>query len=100
MKKCEAATALKEWQMVVERETGHKIGILNTDNGGKYTSKDYETYLCHEGISHHVTAPHTSAEMASLSAVTVPPCLVPGQFDLVPSYLQCSGLSVPKWPAI
>jgi len=61
-KKCEATTVVQQWQKLVERESGQKIGILNIDNGGKYTSKEYETYLHCEGISRHVTAPHTSAE--------------------------------------
>src|SRR6266481_1645686 len=61
-KKSDAITVFQEWQALVERESGRKVGILNTDNGSEYTSKEYESYLCREGITHHTTAPNTSVE--------------------------------------
>jgi len=32
------------------------------DSGREYTSIEFETYLCREGIHHQLTAPHTSAQ--------------------------------------
>src|SRR6266481_1074251 len=61
-KKSDAITVFREWQALVERESGWKVGILNTNNGGEYTSKEYESYLRREGITHHMTAPNTSVE--------------------------------------
>ena len=33
--------------------------MLRTDNGGKYTSKNFEEYLKKEGIRHECTIPKT-----------------------------------------
>jgi transposase InsO family protein len=61
-KKSDAVAAFKEWIALVERESNEKVRIFRTDNGGEYTSDDFETYLKHEGIRHETTAPYTSAE--------------------------------------
>ena len=42
---------------MVERSTGRKLKALRTDNGGEYTSRDFETYLKKEGIRHELTNP-------------------------------------------
>ena len=33
--------------------------ILRTDNGGEYTSTDFELYLTENGIAYEVSPPHT-----------------------------------------
>ena len=37
---------------MVERSTELNLKTLRTDNGGEYTSKDFETYLKMEGTHH------------------------------------------------
>ena len=34
-----------EWKALVEKSTGRKLKALRTDNGGEYTSTEFETYL-------------------------------------------------------
>ena len=61
-RKSEACEYFKEWKAQVEQETNQKVHILRTDNGGEYSSKDFESYLRKQGISHQVTAPYSSAQ--------------------------------------
>ena len=42
---------------MVERSTGRKLKTLCTDNGGEYTSRDFQSYLKTEGIRHELTVP-------------------------------------------
>ena len=44
-RKSEAPNCFKEWRALVEAETNEKVRILQTDNGGEYSSKDFETHL-------------------------------------------------------
>ena len=39
------------------RETGRKLKTLRSDNGGEYTSRDFESCLKMEGIRHELTVP-------------------------------------------
>ena len=48
-----------EWKAPVENSTGRKLKALRTDNGGEYTSKEFETYLKQNGIRHEWTVPKT-----------------------------------------
>jgi len=34
-----------EWKALVEKSTGRKLKALRTDNGGEYTSAEFEAYL-------------------------------------------------------
>lgn len=43
----------------IEKQTGEKIKILRSDNGGEYVSKEFEGYLNKHGIKHEMTIPHT-----------------------------------------
>jgi hypothetical protein len=36
---------LKDWIARVERFTEHKAKVVGSDNGGEYTSKEFEDYL-------------------------------------------------------
>lgn len=44
---------------MVERQSGRKVKVLRTDNGGEYTSQEFEGYLKMEGIIHQTTIPGT-----------------------------------------
>ena len=44
---------------MVTNATGLKIHILQTDNGGEYTSKEFAKYCTSKGIMHQFTNPYT-----------------------------------------
>ena len=48
-----------EWKSLVEKSSGYKVKTLRTDNGGEYTSTEFEGYLKKEGILHQYTIPKT-----------------------------------------
>ena len=49
----------QEWKAMVERSTGRRIISLCTDNGGEYTSLEFQFYLKREGIKHELTVPRS-----------------------------------------
>ena len=46
-----------DWKAMVEKSTGKKLKTLRTDNGGEYTSNQFEDYMRSEGIRHECTIP-------------------------------------------
>ena len=44
---------------MVERESGRKLKCLWSDNGGEYTSREFETYCTKNGRRHKKTVPGT-----------------------------------------
>ena len=42
--------------------SGKKVNILRTDNGGEYCSKEFNSYLKEKGITHQTTVPHNPAQ--------------------------------------
>ena len=44
-----------EWKTMVEKSTGRKLKAIRTDNGGEFTSKEFEAHLTTEGVRHEVT---------------------------------------------
>ena len=46
-----------EWKALVEKSIGRKLKALRTDNGGEYTSAEFEAYLRKEGVRHELTVP-------------------------------------------
>ena len=53
--KSEAFEKFKEFQNLVERETKEKIGTVRTDNGGEFTSNEFQNYCKDKGIKRHFT---------------------------------------------
>ncbi|XP_048323873.2 retrovirus-related Pol polyprotein from transposon TNT 1-94 [Ziziphus jujuba] len=49
----------KLFHTMVERETGKKLKCLRSDNGGEYTSKEFDAYCRRHGIRHEKTVPRT-----------------------------------------
>jgi len=39
----------------VENQTGRKVKVLRSDNGGEYTSKEFKDYLASMGIKHQLS---------------------------------------------
>ena len=58
-KKDEVFQKFREWKAMVERESGHRLKTLRTDNGGEYTSTEFKEYLETEGVRHELTIPKT-----------------------------------------
>ena len=48
-----------EWKAAAEKSSGHKLKTLRTDNGGEFTSTEFENYLKTEGVKHELTVPKT-----------------------------------------
>jgi len=40
---------------LVENQTGRKVKVLKSDNGGEYTSKEFKDYLVRKGIKHQLS---------------------------------------------
>ena len=57
--KSEAFEKFKDFQHETERQTGLKVKILRSDNGGEYVSKENDRYLRDMGIVHQRTVPET-----------------------------------------
>ena len=53
--KSEVFERFKEFEAIVVNQSGQKIGTLRSDNGGEYLSKEFETYLKSNGITHQLT---------------------------------------------
>ena len=47
----------KEFVNLTTNETGNKVKILHTDNGGEYCSKEFKEYMREKGILHQTTTP-------------------------------------------
>lgn len=58
-KKSEVFSVFRKWKALVENETGRSVKTLRTDNGGEYTSKEFQGYLQTHGIRHERTIPKT-----------------------------------------
>ena len=57
--KHEVFRRFQEWKALVEKSSSRQIKALRSDNVGKYTSHEIESYLTKEGIKHELTTPHT-----------------------------------------
>ena len=58
-RKSEVFEKFKQYEAKVTTCTGQRIQTLRTDNGGKYTSAEFEAYLRSRGIRHDLTTPYT-----------------------------------------
>jgi transposase InsO family protein len=57
--KSEVLERFKEWKALVENQSGHKVKVLRSDNGGEYTSKAFDEFLRTHGIARNTSAPYT-----------------------------------------
>ena len=57
--KSEVFSRFLEWKAVAEKSSGHKLKTLRTDNGGEFTSNEFENYLKSEGVKHELSVPKT-----------------------------------------
>ena len=49
----------KRFLTEAERQTGRKLKVLRSDNGGEYTSKTFEDYCSSKGVRHETSVPYT-----------------------------------------
>ena len=57
--KSDTFTKFKEWLIMVENESGQKLKVFRTDNGGEYTSNEFEAFLKSKGIRHETSVPYS-----------------------------------------
>ena len=55
----EVLLRFQEFKALVENQTGKKIKVLRSDNGGEYTSRAFDEYCRQEGIKRQLTVPYT-----------------------------------------
>jgi myosin-crossreactive antigen len=48
----------REFKDLVENQTGNKIIVLRSDNGGEYTSKEFMEFCVGEGIGRELIVPY------------------------------------------
>ena len=58
-KKSHVFTVFKHFRALVENITGRTIKCLRTDNGGEFTSKEFDNYCKDAGIERHKTTVYT-----------------------------------------
>ena len=46
-----------EWKTMVDKSTGKKLKAIRTDNGGEFTSGEFQAHLKAEGVRHELTIP-------------------------------------------
>ena len=56
--KDEVFSRFQEFKALVENQTGKKIRVLRSDNGGEYTSKEFMDFYAGEGIRRELTVPY------------------------------------------
>jgi hypothetical protein len=56
--KGEVFSRFQEFKALVENQTGKKIKVLTTDNGGEYTSKEFMDFCAGEGIGRELMVPY------------------------------------------
>ena len=49
----------QEFKALVENQTGKKIKVLRSDNGGEYTSHAFDEFCRQEGINKQLIVPYT-----------------------------------------
>ncbi|KAK8938897.1 hypothetical protein KSP39_PZI010824 [Platanthera zijinensis] len=57
--KFEVFEKFKVWKTTMEKQTGKRVKYLRSDNGGEYTSAEFQEYCNQEGITRHLTIPGT-----------------------------------------
>ncbi|CAI7804243.1 unnamed protein product [Closterium sp. NIES-53] len=86
-----AAAVLKEWMPRAQRESGHKVKVIRTDNGGEFIGADFEAVLKEKGIQHQLTVPYNPQQNGVAERFNR--TLQEGARTL----LGCAGLPDPFW---
>ncbi|CAI5936943.1 unnamed protein product [Closterium sp. NIES-64] len=86
-----AAAVLKEWMPRAQRESGHKVKVIRTDNGGEFIGNEFEAMLKKKGIQHQLTVPYNPQQNGVAERFNR--TLQEGARTL----LGCAGLPDPFW---
>ncbi|CAI7934713.1 unnamed protein product [Closterium sp. NIES-54] len=86
-----AAAVLKEWMPGAQRESGHKVKVIRTDNGGEFIGADFEAVLKKKGIQHQLMVPYNPQQNGVAERFNR--TLQKGARTL----LGCAGLPDPFW---
>ena len=87
-KKSEVQAKLKEFEAAATNEAGYKIGTLHTDNGGEYTSNEFEDYLKKKGIKHETSISHSPQQNG------VAECMNRARLESARAMVHYTGLSI------
>ncbi|CAI7805619.1 unnamed protein product [Closterium sp. NIES-53] len=74
-----------------QRESGHKVKVIRTDNGGEYIGADFEAVLKKKGIQHQLTVPYNPQQNG------VAECFNRTLQEGARNLLGCAGLPDPFW---
>lgn len=55
----EVFTKIKEFKVLVEKQTDYKIRVLRSNNGGEYSSREFNEFCKHARIVRQHTTPYT-----------------------------------------
>jgi len=58
-KKDQTFNSFKDFLALVETQTGKKLKVLRSDNGGEYKSKEFKAFIASKGIEQQFTTPYT-----------------------------------------
>jgi len=58
-RKLEVLNCFKDFKAIIEKQNGYKIIIMRSDQGGEYTSNDFEAFCTQQGIKHQTTPAYT-----------------------------------------
>lgn len=79
--KSEVFEKFKSFKVLVENQTGRKIKVLRSDNGGEYINSNFQMFLKDNGIRHQTTVPHSPqqngvAERANRTIMEAARCML------------------------
>lgn len=57
--KSQAFSAFKHYVAYAEHETARKLKVIRSENGGEYTSQEWDNYCLQSGIVHSMGPPHS-----------------------------------------
>ncbi|RVW53770.1 Retrovirus-related Pol polyprotein from transposon TNT 1-94 [Vitis vinifera] len=60
--KSQVLSMFKSFKKMVETQSGQKVKVLRTDNGGEYTSKEFNVFCQEARIAHQLTTPYSSQQ--------------------------------------
>ena len=89
--KSDAFSAIKSYIALVERQLGTKVKTLRSDNGGEFTSKEWDSYTRQLGIQHIRVPPDAHAQNGRVERVHLT------ILNLVRTYLIDTGLPQSFW---
>jgi transposase InsO family protein len=70
-RKADVFTVFKQFRVLVERRTSRSIKCLRTDNGGEFTSMEFENYFKEFGIDWHKTTAYTPQQNGVVERVNM-----------------------------